>query len=143
MPENAGRKIAAFQILDMLGYNPSYIELYELIEGIGLKLDRARFAVTLLAAILAVNATPAQPAESMAPQTLNKSATPKEYQPVNIGFSKVTDGSYSIETTSAPGPAPSLSIEAPSLMAAPLRHSESAQGNTTRSSRGQEPLTRR
>lgn len=83
MPENADRKIAAFQILDILGYNPSYIESCELTEGIGLKLNRARFRVTLLAAIPAVNSTPAQPAESRVPQTLNKLTTPKEYQPVN------------------------------------------------------------
>jgi hypothetical protein len=60
IPENADRKIAAFQIRDMLGYNPSYIELCELIEGIGLKIDRARFAKTLLAVIPEVNAQPAQ-----------------------------------------------------------------------------------
>jgi len=83
MPENADRKIAVFQILDILGYNPSYIEPCELTEGIGLNLDRARFGVTLVAAIPAVNAMPAQPAESRVPQTLNKLATPKEYQPVN------------------------------------------------------------
>jgi hypothetical protein len=80
MPKNADRKIAAFQILDILGYNPSYIEPCELT---GLKLDRARFGVTLLAALPAANATPAQPAESRVPQTLNKLATPKEYQSVN------------------------------------------------------------
>jgi hypothetical protein len=83
MPENADRKIVAFQTLVILGYNPSYIEPCELTEGIGLKLDRARFGVTLLAALPAVNATPAQPAESRVPQILNKLATPKEYQSVN------------------------------------------------------------
>jgi hypothetical protein len=32
--------IAAIQILDMLGYNPSYIELCDLIDGFGFKMDQ-------------------------------------------------------------------------------------------------------
>ncbi|KFY06035.1 hypothetical protein V491_08895, partial [Pseudogymnoascus sp. VKM F-3775] len=47
--ENAGKKILARQIRDMLEGNPSYIELCEMIEKLGFKMDRARFAKTLLA----------------------------------------------------------------------------------------------
>jgi hypothetical protein len=80
IPENAGKKIAAIQILAMLGYYPSYIELCELIKGIGFKMDRARFAKTPLAEIPAVNATPTQAAKSMVSQISNSSATFKDYQ---------------------------------------------------------------
>ncbi|OBT79073.1 hypothetical protein VF21_02454 [Pseudogymnoascus sp. 05NY08] len=47
--ENAGKKILARQIRDMLEGNPSYLELCEMIEKLGFKMDRARFAKTLLA----------------------------------------------------------------------------------------------
>ncbi|ELR02767.1 hypothetical protein VC83_04490 [Pseudogymnoascus destructans] len=49
IPENAGKKILARQIRDMLEGNPSYLELCEMIEKLGFKMDRARFAKTLLA----------------------------------------------------------------------------------------------
>lgn len=51
IPENAGKKILARQIRDMLGGNPSYLELCEMIEKLGFKMDRARFAKTLLAVL--------------------------------------------------------------------------------------------
>lgn len=136
IPENAGKKIAAIQILAMLGCNPSYIELCELIKGIGFKMDRARFAKTPLAEIPAVNATPAQAAESMVSQISNSSATFKDYQYVNRGFCNVAEGSSSTEpSNSAPGQAPSLSVEA-TTPASAMGHFETAQGNTTPSSRG-------
>ncbi|OBT65592.1 hypothetical protein VE03_05512 [Pseudogymnoascus sp. 23342-1-I1] len=51
IPENAGKKILARQIRDMLEGNPSYLELCEMIEKLGFKMDRARFAKTLLAVL--------------------------------------------------------------------------------------------
>ncbi|OBT94300.2 hypothetical protein VE01_07785 [Pseudogymnoascus verrucosus] len=49
IPENTGKEILARQIRDMLEGNPSYLELCEMIEKLGFKMDRARFAKTLLA----------------------------------------------------------------------------------------------
>ncbi|KFY29344.1 hypothetical protein V493_02410 [Pseudogymnoascus sp. VKM F-4281 (FW-2241)] len=57
IPENAGKKILARQIRDILEGNPSYIELCEMIEKLGFKMDRTRFAKTLLA-VLPSNAKP-------------------------------------------------------------------------------------
>jgi hypothetical protein len=120
----------------MLGCNPSYIELCELIKGIGFKMDRARFAKTPLAEIPAVNATPAQATESMVSQISNSSATFKVYQYVNRGFCNVAEGSSSTgPSNSAPGQAPSLSVEA-TTPALAMGHFETAQSNTTPSSRG-------
>lgn len=45
------------QVLDMLDGNPSYIELCEQLEGMGIKLDRAAFAKKLLTAVPDVNAS--------------------------------------------------------------------------------------
>ena len=136
IPENSGKKIAAIQILNMLGCNPSYIELCELIEGIGFKMDRARFAKAILAAIPAVNAKPAQAAESKASQMSNSLATFKDNQPFNRGFSNVAEESPSIgQSGSAPGQAPSLSVESTTPVLA-MRHCETEQDNTTPNSRG-------
>jgi len=104
VPENAGMEIAAIQILDMLGYNLSYIKLCELIEDIGFKIDQASLAKTLLEAIPTINATSAQTAETQGSQISNSTATSKEYQPINRGFSDVAEGSSSIGlSNSAPG----------------------------------------
>ncbi|KAL5347233.1 hypothetical protein ACLOAV_007542 [Pseudogymnoascus australis] len=51
IPENAGKKILARQIRDMLEGNPSYLELCEMIEKLGFRMDRTRFAKTLLAVL--------------------------------------------------------------------------------------------
>ncbi|KFY10020.1 hypothetical protein V492_05256 [Pseudogymnoascus sp. VKM F-4246] len=48
IPENAGKKILSRQVRDMLEGNPSYLELCEMIEKLGFRMDRARFAKTLL-----------------------------------------------------------------------------------------------
>jgi hypothetical protein len=122
-PKTQARRFAAFQILDTLGYNPSYIELCELIEGIGFGLDRARFALALLAAIPSVNDTPEQPVESRVPQICNKQTTSNEYQPINSDFS-ITKGSLSIMSSNS---TPSILTEAHTQVEAPLQHPESAQ----------------
>jgi len=51
IPENAGKTIQPDQIRAMLEGNPSYMELCQMIEKMGFKMDRARFAKTLLAII--------------------------------------------------------------------------------------------
>jgi hypothetical protein len=62
--QNTTRPVNAAQILNMLEWNPSYIELCEQLELMSLKLDRAAFAKTLLTAVPDVNST----ARKAAPQ---------------------------------------------------------------------------
>jgi len=51
LPENLGKVILASHLSDMLDSNPTFVELCDLIERQGFKMDRARFAKTLLSAI--------------------------------------------------------------------------------------------
>jgi len=125
IPENTGRNVAAMQILDMLRYNSTYIELCELIGGIGFKIDRARFAKALLAEVPGVNAKLAQAAESKISKISNNSA-------FNMDLSIVAERSSNIRSSnSAPGPAPSLPVEATTS-----EHSDTEQVNTTPNPRG-------
>jgi hypothetical protein len=134
--ENTGRNIAAIQILGMLGYNPTYIELSELIEGIGFKINRARFAKALLAEVPGANAKPTQAAASKVSQISNNSAAFKEYQTLNMNLSSVAERSSNIRpSNSAPGLAPSLPVEATTSGSA-IRHSDIEQVNSTPNSRG-------
>jgi hypothetical protein len=137
IPENAGKRILTFQILDMLGYNPSYIELCELIEGMGFILDRARFAKTLLAAIPDVNAATAQVAESKVSQILRNSLAFNDYHPSNGGFSNVAEGHSSVRANdAAPLETSRPSAESATLMSAPIGNSHNAPHITTPESRG-------
>ena len=56
--QNDVQKVEPGQILSLLNSNPSYVELCELLEKMGLKLDRAVFAKSLLTAVPDVNSTP-------------------------------------------------------------------------------------
>ncbi|KAI9744865.1 MAG: hypothetical protein M1818_001790 [Claussenomyces sp. TS43310] len=51
IPENAGKRLIAWQVQGMLRSNPDYTELCENIERLGFRFDRARFAQTLLSHI--------------------------------------------------------------------------------------------
>lgn len=51
LPENYGKIISAKDIHDMLNFNPSYVELCDMIARLGFKFDRGRFAQTLLSRI--------------------------------------------------------------------------------------------
>lgn len=75
IPENDGKRILSWQIRDMLEGNPSYLELCEMIEGLGFKMDRARFAKTLLAA-LPGNPKPRSQPRRPAAQTPTSGKTP-------------------------------------------------------------------
>ncbi|KAH7095580.1 hypothetical protein FB567DRAFT_430335 [Paraphoma chrysanthemicola] len=55
--QNPGNPVDSARILTMLDGNPSYIELCEQLERMGLKLDRAAFAKNLLTAVPDVNST--------------------------------------------------------------------------------------
>ena len=55
--QNPQMPIQADQVLGMLDGNPSYIELCEQLEGLGIKLDRAAFAKNLLSAVPDVNSS--------------------------------------------------------------------------------------
>jgi hypothetical protein len=77
---NPGRSLSPQQILSMLDSNPSYIELCEQLEAIKLKLDRAAFAKTLLAAAPGVNSA----SRKTAPQPTPLPATTKMQAPPAI-----------------------------------------------------------
>jgi hypothetical protein len=55
--QNANNPVDATRILSLLDENPSYIELCEQLERMGLKLDRAVFAKSLLTAVPDVNSS--------------------------------------------------------------------------------------
>ncbi|KAH7085940.1 hypothetical protein BKA63DRAFT_399791 [Paraphoma chrysanthemicola] len=55
--QNPGNPVDSARVLTMLDGNPSYIELCEQLEHMGLKLDRAAFAKNLLTAVPDVNST--------------------------------------------------------------------------------------
>ncbi|KFY34810.1 hypothetical protein V494_06444, partial [Pseudogymnoascus sp. VKM F-4513 (FW-928)] len=93
IPENAGKKILSRQIRNMLEGNPSYLELCEMIEKLGFRMDRARFAKTLLSILpggskprpqphpAAVTSTPGQTASVTAvipPVTPGTTQTPSQ-----------------------------------------------------------------
>ncbi|KAF2496264.1 hypothetical protein BU16DRAFT_459943 [Lophium mytilinum] len=65
--ENKDRPITPAQILRMLDSNPSYVDLCEQLEKLGLKLDRALFAKSLLAAVPDVNSASRQSAQAAQP----------------------------------------------------------------------------
>lgn len=74
IPENAGRTIEPEEVSEMLDRNPTYIELCEMLESLGLKVERASFARGLLQSVPDVNSkqpgtivpTPSRPS-SVAP----------------------------------------------------------------------------
>ncbi|KAF1989249.1 hypothetical protein K402DRAFT_390829 [Aulographum hederae CBS 113979] len=79
VPSNAAKQISPSVILDYLESNPSYIDLCEKLESIGLALDRAAFAKVLLSAVSDANsAAQRNRAPNMPPATPvlpNSSAT--------------------------------------------------------------------
>ncbi|KAI9694058.1 MAG: hypothetical protein M1822_003329 [Bathelium mastoideum] len=60
IPANSSKKTEVSHIRHMLDSNPSYIELCESLDSLGLKVDRAAFAKTLLDAVPEVNSAPRQ-----------------------------------------------------------------------------------
>ena len=60
VPANSDNKINAVKIREILDTNPSYIELCEAFENLGLKVDRAAFARALLTTMPEVNSAPRQ-----------------------------------------------------------------------------------
>jgi hypothetical protein len=91
---NPSKPIDADKVLSMLDSNPSYIELCEQLENMGLKLDRAAFAKNLLTAVPDVNSASRQ----YAPRLQTKSAIARRVQaPLAIPAKKVA-------TPGAPNP---------------------------------------
>ena len=93
--ENAGKKILARQIRDMLEGNPSYLELCEMIEKLGFKMDRARFAKTLLAILPSGSKPRPQPPRPAA-------VTPKLWQTASVPSAPQAQASQ--QNTSQPIP---------------------------------------
>ena len=84
--QNPGNHIDADKVLSMLDSNPSYIELCEQLENMGLKLDRAAFAKNLLTAVPDVNSASRQ----YAPKLRTNSAIAQRVQaPLAIPAKKV------------------------------------------------------
>lgn len=73
--QNDVRKVEPSQILGLLNSNPSYIELCEQLEQMGLKLDRAVFAKSLLTAVPDVNSA-SRKAVQAAPVPVQKPPVP-------------------------------------------------------------------
>jgi len=70
--QNPARPLEVSDVLRMLDDNPSYIELCEQLESMGLKLDRAAFAKSLLTAVPDVNsASKAKTAQSLCAGAVN------------------------------------------------------------------------
>ncbi|RMZ69186.1 C2H2 finger domain-containing [Pyrenophora seminiperda CCB06] len=74
--QNDVHKIDPSQVLSLLNCNPSYIELCEQLEQMGLKLDRAGFAKNLLTAVPDVNSTPQKSEPKPAPVPAQKPRVP-------------------------------------------------------------------
>ncbi|KAF2088875.1 hypothetical protein K490DRAFT_64087 [Saccharata proteae CBS 121410] len=71
-PLNQNNPISPQQVHAILDSNPRYIELCEMLEAHGVKLERAAFARALLAAVPDINSS--SPAQSRAPHTLSGSS---------------------------------------------------------------------
>ena len=116
---NPGRSLSLEQILSMLDGNPSYIELCEQLEAMKLKLDRAAFAKTLLAAAPGVNSA----SRKAAPQPSPQPATVKMQEPPAImknaaPLPAATHPGYAPAAGSQPNPTP-FSGDAPTPATAP------------------------
>lgn len=102
IPENAGHTIAPEAVSDMLDRNPTYIELCEMLEALGLKVERASFARGLLQSVPDVNSkqpgtivpTPSRPNSAAPPppragllkKVINRTHyPPKPTQPQTFG----------------------------------------------------------
>ncbi|KAF3043265.1 hypothetical protein E8E12_010183 [Didymella heteroderae] len=78
--QNPERPLEAGQILQMLNSNPSYVELCERLEQMGLKLDRSIFAKSLLLAVPDVNSA----TRKLAPQPIHPAAAMKAPAPLAV-----------------------------------------------------------
>jgi len=74
--QNDVQKIEPGRVLSMLDRNPSYIELCEELEQMGLKLDRAVFAKSLLTAVPDVNSASRRSVPQPAPVSAQKPRVP-------------------------------------------------------------------
>ncbi|KAI2487942.1 hypothetical protein Ptr902_02075 [Pyrenophora tritici-repentis] len=120
--QNEVQKIEGSQVLNMLNRNPSYIELCEQLEHMGLKLDRAAFAKNLLTAVPDVNSasrksvpqpTPVPaPKPPVPPAVMKREVTTPgvpspQYRPAAASPANgVTYSSFPDDTPAAPTPVP-------------------------------------
>ncbi|OCL07063.1 hypothetical protein AOQ84DRAFT_342454 [Glonium stellatum] len=74
IPQNKNKQTTGDQICRMLDSNPSYIDLCERLEGMGLKLERAAFARALLTAVPDVNSASRQSAQTQGQSSARVSA---------------------------------------------------------------------
>ncbi|KAF2856393.1 hypothetical protein T440DRAFT_413635 [Plenodomus tracheiphilus IPT5] len=74
--QNPTFQLDSSQILSMLDSNPSYIQLCERLEQLGLRLDRAAFAKSLLTAVPDVNSGSRKTASQPAPVPLQRAMVP-------------------------------------------------------------------
>jgi hypothetical protein len=101
--QNVNNPVDAARVLSMLDGNPSYIELCEQLEHLGLKLDRAAFAKNLLTAVPDVNGStrkvapqpsPVQRAQVPPAVMKNEIAMPARASPtLQLSASSPTNGS--------------------------------------------------
>lgn len=117
---NPNNRINSSQVLAMLDGNPSYIELCQQLEHMGLKLDRAAFAKNLLSTIPDLNAT-RKPAPQPAPTPAQKAVV---VPPAVMKTPAATDKSLfssatyvSPHTPYTPGPAATPSVATPAPVA--------------------------
>jgi hypothetical protein len=99
------------QILNLLNSNPSYIELCEQLEQMGLKLDRAVFAKSLLTAVPDVNSTSRKSVPQPAPAPMQKPHVPlavmKKEVATPVAASPAGRDSYPpFPDSASPAPAP-------------------------------------
>jgi hypothetical protein len=119
--QNPSSQVDPARVLIMLGSNPSYIELCEQLETMGLKLDRAAFAKNLLSAVPDVNSSTRKSAPQSAPIPVqrphvppaimkNDVATPATMQPTFVAASPATRSSFTPFPSNASPPAHNHSV---------------------------------
>ncbi|KAF2793054.1 hypothetical protein K505DRAFT_245279 [Melanomma pulvis-pyrius CBS 109.77] len=113
--QNPSKPLDADKILIMLDSNPSYIELCERLETLGLKLDRAAFAKSLLTAVPDVNSASRHSAPRAPPMASNGTVVQRVQAPPALPARNVA-------TPAAPSPqnlSPASSLDRRSLQTFP------------------------
>ena len=109
---NPGHPIDSSRMLSMLEGNPSYIELCEQLEQVGLKLDRAVFAKSLLTAVPDVNSTPRRASLHSLPVPANRPHVPPAILKPEVAASS---------PIAAPSPLAHLATPAPVAEMVPIK----------------------
>ena len=110
LPINSGRKVSAEEFERMLESNPSYIELCEMLEATGMKLERVAFAKSLLQAVPDVKptASPIPLPQQRLRTSFRSPSLPTNPLEVTVGMQPILSGT----TTKASYPQPADAITA-------------------------------